>query len=288
METLNTLITRVFDICSTDEYMNEEIEYIWIVFHHRNNYPLWVINKVIDDAKKVPSADQTDSSRNDKIHRLMLPYQGDNKSNLLKSVKRYVSKLLPEHEKLEITFTGKNLNSWFSAKDKKFWTQHDLIYYVHCKRPSCCVNYDGDTGRRLVERIKDHSNRDYDSHMVKQNIETSPTHVNTANFKIIDINFSNNFCYYWKLPNLYGSRTWDLHQMYRRNQYLWTSLIKQSITKLPTNELWNIGIIILIVYSPWSWKLLLSFRVLLVYRFYWFYFENGYWKLLNEILVWNI
>ena len=86
--TLKTLVTRAFDICSTDEYLKEELEYIRTDFHHGNNSPLLVINKVIDDAKKVPSANELDSSSNDKIHHLMLPYQGDKDSNLLKSLKR--------------------------------------------------------------------------------------------------------------------------------------------------------------------------------------------------------
>ena len=51
---LKTLVTRAFDICSADEYLKEKLEHIRIVFHHRNKYPLWVINKVIDDAKRVP------------------------------------------------------------------------------------------------------------------------------------------------------------------------------------------------------------------------------------------
>ena len=89
--------------------MQEELEHIQTVFHHRNNYPLWVINKVINDAKKVPSTNESDSSSNDKIHRLMLPYQEDKGSNLIKSMKRYVSKLLPEHTKLEIISKVKNL-----------------------------------------------------------------------------------------------------------------------------------------------------------------------------------
>ena len=123
--TLKTLVTRAFEICSTNEYLKEELEHIRTVFHHRNNCPLWVINKVIADAKKVPSASENDSSSNDKIHRLMLPYQGDKGSNLLKSMKRYVSKLVPEHTKLEITFTGKKLNSCFSIKDKTSF-EHQL------------------------------------------------------------------------------------------------------------------------------------------------------------------
>ena len=71
------LVTRAFDICSTYKYLKEELEHIRTVFHHRNKYPLWVINKVIDDAKKVPSANENNSRSNDKIHCVMLPYQGD-------------------------------------------------------------------------------------------------------------------------------------------------------------------------------------------------------------------
>ena len=53
------------------------VQHIQTVFHHGNNYPLCVINKFIDDAKKVPSTNEKDSSSNDKIHLLMLPYQVD-------------------------------------------------------------------------------------------------------------------------------------------------------------------------------------------------------------------
>ena len=93
--TLKTLVTRSFDICSTDEYLKEELEHIRTGFHHRNNYPLGVINQVIDDAKTVSSGYQNDSSSDEKIHRLMLPYQGDKDSNISKSMKRCISKLLP-------------------------------------------------------------------------------------------------------------------------------------------------------------------------------------------------
>ena len=113
----------------------------------------------------------------------MLPCQGDKGSNLLKSMKRYVSKLVPEHAKLEITFTVKKLNSCFSLKDKtSFEHQHDLIYYVNCTEPSCRDNYVGEIGRRIIERIKDHSGRDHSSQMVKHNIETSHRDVIAANF----------------------------------------------------------------------------------------------------------
>ena len=40
--------------------------------------------------------------------------------------------------------------------------------------------------------MKDHSGRGHAWHMMKHNIEISHIDVNTANLKIIDINFSNN------------------------------------------------------------------------------------------------
>ena len=49
------------------------LEHMKTVFRHRNNYPIWVINKVIDDVKKVPSAAENDSSSNDKTHHLIWP-----------------------------------------------------------------------------------------------------------------------------------------------------------------------------------------------------------------------
>ena len=153
-ETLKTLVTGAFDICSTDEYLKEELEHLRKVLHHRNNYPLWVINKLIDDAEKISSANENGSSNNDKMYHLMLPYQEDKGSNLLKSMKRYVSKLLAEHTKLEITFTGKKLNSCFSIKDEtKFEHQDDLVYYVKFAEPSCRDNCVGETSRRIIERI---------------------------------------------------------------------------------------------------------------------------------------
>ena len=123
----------------------------------------------------------------------MLPYQRDKGSNLLKSMNRYVSILLPDHTKLEITFTGEILNWRFSIKDKtRFEHQHALIYYVNCGEPSCRDYFIWESCRRIIERMKDHSSRDHTRHIVKYNIETSCSDVNTANFKIIDMNFSNN------------------------------------------------------------------------------------------------
>ena len=92
-----------------------------------------------------------------------------------------------------------------------------------------------------------------------------------------------------KLPTLSRSRFCDLHQMYKRNQYFWRSLIKHVITHIRTNKLeWhrngynNFASIFIHFYLFIYYKgnLLLYFRVLLVYGFYWLYFKSPYCDLL--------
>ena len=41
-----TLVSREYDICSTEKYPEEELNHIEIVFKHQNNWPSWVIDKV--------------------------------------------------------------------------------------------------------------------------------------------------------------------------------------------------------------------------------------------------
>ena len=141
----------------------------------------------------------------------MLPYQRNKGSNLLKSIKRYVSKLLPEHTKLEITLTGKKLISCFSIKDKaKFEHQHDLVYYANCTKPFCRDNYVRKSGRRIIEIIKDHSSRDHASYMVnailKLLILMLTLLTSRSLIRILIITKGNR-----KLPSQYGSKTLDLH-----------------------------------------------------------------------------
>ena len=99
---------------------------------------------------------------------------------------------LPQHTQFETTFTGKKLNSCFSKDKTSLEHQHDLIYYVNCTKQSCLDKYVGEIGSRIIKRLKDHSGRDHPLHMLKHNIEASHTDIKTADFKMIDMNFSNN------------------------------------------------------------------------------------------------
>ena len=56
--TLKTLVSWEYHICLTEKYLKEELNHIETIFKHQNNYPSWVIDKVIkqvQQATQVPS-----------------------------------------------------------------------------------------------------------------------------------------------------------------------------------------------------------------------------------------
>ena len=204
--TLKTLVQRAYTVCSTDQYLQNELDHLKNVFHMKNGYPKWVINQVLDQVKAeqqenaLPN-EHIDSQENQgqpvineiKSHLLVIPYGGSKGEYLIKSMKRELKRLLPTNVDPRIAYTGTKLGFCFHIKDKtKFEHQHDLVYEVGCSNPTCNMTYIGEVGRRITERIKDHNGRDKNSHMVKHSIETGHDAVTSHNFKIIGNGYRNN------------------------------------------------------------------------------------------------
>ena len=107
-----------------------------------------------------------------KNHLLVLPYQGEKGINIVNSMKRYVSKILPENLKVQTAFTRKTSRSCFKAKDRtKLEHQHDIIYHVKCSAENCSDDNIGESARRIIERVKNHVGRDTKSHVLKHSSE---------------------------------------------------------------------------------------------------------------------
>ena len=103
-----------------------------------------------------------------------------------------VNKLLPNNTKIGVTFKSTKLSSCFNVKVKiDFEHNHDLIYHMKCPEPTYIDDYVGESARRIIERIKDHNDRDHTSHVLKHSIEKSHKNVNTIEFEIIGKNFHN-------------------------------------------------------------------------------------------------
>ena len=57
-------------------------------------------------------------------------------------------------------YSGTKLSSKFQLKDQAKKDPQHVVYYVKCPEEQCTEDYTGETGRRLIERVKDHSGKD--------------------------------------------------------------------------------------------------------------------------------
>ena len=113
------MVQRAHLICSTEDLLKTKLNHIKKVFLEINDFPRWVIKQIIAEEEqkyKHQSIEDNDNSvinreSGNKRHLLMLPYQGEQGSRLVKSLKRSITKLLPETTQLEFGFIGSKLSS---------------------------------------------------------------------------------------------------------------------------------------------------------------------------------
>ena len=60
-----------------------------------------------------------------------------------------------------------------------------MIYYADCPNEICTDNYIGESGRRILGRIKYHNGRDLKLHILRHSVESGHANVSYENFKII-------------------------------------------------------------------------------------------------------
>ena len=127
---------------------------------------------------------------NVKQHKIILPYKGKKGEHTLRNVKRYITKLLPEQEEVALVFTGTKLGTKFNIKDKTSKEhQHDLTYSVVCPGTNYNEEYNGETGRRLIERVHEHSGKEVNSHVFKHSIETDHPTVTIGDFRVLKTSY---------------------------------------------------------------------------------------------------
>ena len=81
---------------------------------------------------------------------------------------------LPCNVKTCTEYLGIKLSSNFQLKyQTKKDHQHDVVCYVKCSEEQCTEDYTGETGRHLIEHVKDHSGKDSKSHLFEHAMETN-------------------------------------------------------------------------------------------------------------------
>ena len=195
--TLKTLVYRAYIVCSDNQHLESELNYLRKLFHNFNSYPHWFITKVINDVKNdfnkqivplTPHIETTDSENNNiRKPMMILPYAGEKGCTLIKSLEKNLQRVLPTNIQTRIVYTGTKLSSHLrNIKDPTpFEEQHDIVYHSFCSAENCNENYIGESARRLDERMKDHNGRDRNSHLFKHSVESRHDPVLKNDFRII-------------------------------------------------------------------------------------------------------
>ena len=99
--TLKTLVYRAFIVCSDNQHLESEHDYLGKVFHNFNSYPHWFITKVVTEVNNdfnkqivppTPHIETTDGENNNiKKPMMILPYAGEKGCTLIKSLKKNTS-----------------------------------------------------------------------------------------------------------------------------------------------------------------------------------------------------
>ena len=181
---INTLIHRVYNICST-----------WVIFHkhisnlkhilQRNNFPPKLVDKEINKyLNKIHELDESKTKKD--INYYKLPYIGDI-SKFTQSKIHELCKLYCKTIVINLSFNTCKVGSFLSSKSKSPANlQSFVVYHYNCS--SCAASYVGQTTRHCSERIKEHLTSDKQSHIFKhlQSNDNCKQASNESSFQIID------------------------------------------------------------------------------------------------------
>ena len=175
---MKTIIRQAYLICSTPDYLEEELDHIVYVFEKFNNYPRWVMKQLLEEVKynhhrtshEISQINEVNNA--DKSHLMLLIYSGTKGEKIIRSIKKALKAKLPNKIVAKLAYSAMRLKDKFNIKSKGVKEhQHNITYYVEYPEENCYENYVGETGRRLSERVIDHNGRDKNSHIFKHSVE---------------------------------------------------------------------------------------------------------------------
>ena len=192
--TLRNLTKRAKSISYFQLLLRNEIGYLRYIFTEYNDFPLKVVNNIIDQELSQSVQQETvkpHSKETQQTLQLMVPYSGNLGHKLLSKMKNQLKKTLPHDVNTRISYKSAKVSNKFPVKDKTdFQHKNNVVYLSKCPSQGCHENYIGETNRRIVESIQDHNNRDKkNSHLLKHAREKGHTHVWENDFKILGNNY---------------------------------------------------------------------------------------------------
>ena len=194
--TLRNLVKRAKSISSSELLLRNEISYLRNIFTEYNDFPLKVVNNIIDqEFSQLLQQDTTkpENKETQQTLQLMVSYCGNQRHKLLSKMKKQLKKTLPGDVNTMISYKSTKLSTKFPVKDKTdFQHKNNVVYHSKCPSEGCHENYIGETNRRIVERIQDYNNRDKNSHLLKHAREKGHTHIWENDVKVLGNNYQSN------------------------------------------------------------------------------------------------
>ena len=93
---------------------------------------------------------------------------------------------------MRLVYTVTKLRTKLNVKDKTKKKHHcDSTYSVKYPMKVCFESYNGKNGRRLIERVNEHSGKDLNSHMFKHSIAANHLIVTLDNLTVLSSGYRN-------------------------------------------------------------------------------------------------
>ena len=158
INSVKTLITRAYDICSSYFLLDIEIKFLENYFID-NGYPKRVFNQVLNNFLNFKfSPPPMKMTARKQVKYVKLPFVGELSYEIRRSLQSTFRKYFPQI-KFQIVFTNRfTIGSLFKAKDSlPSDLCSNIVYGFSC--PSCGAGYVGSTSRWLQHRILEHRGR---------------------------------------------------------------------------------------------------------------------------------
>ena len=149
--TLRNLIKRAKSISSSELLLRNEISYLRNIFTAYNDFPLKVVNNIIDQELLQLVQQETTKPENKETQQtlqLMVPYSGNQGHKLLSRMKKQLKKTRPEDVNTMISYRSTKLSTKFPVKDKTdYQYKNNVVYHSKCPSEGCHENYFEETNR---------------------------------------------------------------------------------------------------------------------------------------------
>ncbi len=182
LSVVSSLFHRANVVCRNENDLKSEQDYLSKVLEY-NGYPKWAINKGKQRLEKLKTITSSTDNRDNTVKRnsyVVMDY--------VKGLSERIRDIF-KRKGTQVYFKGSNTlrNILVSPKDKDpKGSKQDVIYHIPCSYPSCNACYIGETGRTLVERLRDHVS-DNNSAVKRHHLDTGHPLPNEQDIKIVNV-----------------------------------------------------------------------------------------------------